>query len=146
MTTTIKTRGKTRFLAIILLVIFAFAGMFSMTASAAMSSFWQGGDIFTTNTFTGGVFNSGDCNKITLSVVTTEKYGSPCNVKLQLQKNGLFGWSTVRTDTIWSTSDISGLYRDFQISKNTDYRILCSLNSSDALSVVNISMGIVIFN
>lgn len=146
MTSKVKTRRTTKIIAIFLIAVFSFMSIFSMSASAAMSSFWQGGDIFTTNSFTGGVFNSGDCDKITMSVVTTEKYGSPCNVRLLLQKNGFFGWSTVKSDLISSNSNISALYRDFQINKNTDYRILCSLDTSDALSVVNISMGIVIFS
>lgn len=151
MTSKVKTRRTTKIIAIFLIAVFSFMSTFSMSASAAMSSFWRGGDIFATNSSATVPFDTGDCNKITLSAGTTLKYGSHCTAILQLQKKVMLpnekeGWQTVKYDYITSNREASNLYHDFPIESYSTYRILCSLDTTDSLSVVNISMGIVIFS
>ena len=127
-----KNRRSIRKLILVTLVlIVAITGLFSVTASAAVP-FLQSGDVVAYGTYCGGEFNSGVDNRLTVNARALVKAGNPSSVKLTLQKYGTYGWGTVAISSIPCDNIVRTIWRDVVISQNTNYRILCSIESGGA--------------
>lgn len=136
-----KKTGIKVVISLILMMTFVVTGAFSLVASAVVG-FGNSGDVITGGVFTTQTFSVTSDNILTVSAKAEVKAGSPSGVKLQLQKNGFFGWTTIDTKTIGFSSNIISVWVDKTISKNSSYRILCTCEGSGA-NVATVSIGVV---
>lgn len=86
------------------MMTFVVTGAFSLVASAVVG-FGESGDVITGGVFKTQTFSVTSDNILTISAMAQVKAGSPSGVKLQLQKNGIFGWTTIDTKTIGFSSE-----------------------------------------
>lgn len=145
MTKTNKKRTSTKIIAMALFTIMLLSSVLSINASA-MENFHQGSYIFASVDGRLPDFSTGSNTLLTVSANATAIYGNPTSVTLTLQKNGLFGWTNVRTDTVWVGNPTTNLYTGLKVSPNTTYRICYRLNGTEGIDTADLSLGLVLYS